>query len=86
MPPAARVEPQPAISDLPPAPPYRADRDIVRVYTLDQQPSSARQDDDDAPPPPAIGGGQGHAGPAGHAGNGFASLKYSLRYGVMQSP
>jgi hypothetical protein len=77
-PPAPQAAQQPTIADLSATPPYKADRDIVRVYALDQQPSSPRQDDDDAPPPPVPG--------AGHAGNGFASLKYSLRYGVMQSP
>jgi hypothetical protein len=77
LPPAPRSVAQPP-SDLTHASAFRADRDIVRVHTLDQRPS--HRDDDDAPPSPLPGAGQNHAG------NGFSSLKYSLRYGVMQSP
>ena len=65
-----------AMSDIATAPPAEADRDIVRVHSLEERPPLGQ--DDDTPPPPTSG--------AGHAGNGFASLKYSLRYGVMQSP
>jgi hypothetical protein len=75
LPPAAAEVRQPAITAPATAPSFRGDRDIVLVHSLERR--ASQRDELDAPPPPPG---------AGHAGNGFSSLKYSLRYGVMQSP